>query len=46
MASEQFLLDHTYQRNYKEVLTDFPDKCVDLIFADLPYILQLQNELF
>lgn len=29
-----------------EVLSSFPDRCVDLIFADPPYNLQLQNELY
>src|SRR3989442_305671 len=27
------------------VLADLPDRCADLIFADPPYFLQLQNEL-
>lgn len=29
----------------REVLAGLPDRCVDLIFADPPYFLQLQNEL-
>ena len=29
-----------------EVLKTFPDECIDLVFADPPYNLQLKNELF
>ncbi len=29
-----------------KVLKKFPDECVDLVFADPPYNLQLQNDLF
>jgi len=32
--------------NCLEVLAEFPDNSVDLIFADPPYNLQLQNELY
>ena len=28
-----------------EVLKTFPDKCIDLIFADPPYNLQLEKDL-
>ncbi|CAH9016817.1 site-specific DNA-methyltransferase [Candidatus Nitrosacidococcus sp. I8] len=34
------------QGNCIEVLKTFPEKSIDLIFADPPYNLQLQNELF
>ena len=33
------------QGDCRHVLADLPDRCVDLIFADPPYFLQLQNEL-
>lgn len=38
-------LDHIYQGDCREVLFNLPDKSVDLIFADPPYNLQLQNAL-
>jgi DNA modification methylase len=34
------------QGDCREVLAALPDKCVDLVFADPPYYLQLQNELY
>jgi DNA modification methylase len=33
------------QGDCREVLADLPDRCADLIFADPPYFLQLQNQL-
>lgn len=33
------------QGDCRRVLADLPDACADLIFADPPYFLQLQNEL-
>ncbi len=38
-------LDHIYQGDSREILAMLPEKSVDLIFADPPYNLQLQNEL-
>lgn len=38
-------LDVIYQGDCREVLSRLPEKCVDLIFADPPYNLQLQNTL-
>jgi len=35
----------TVQGDCRRVLADLPDRCADLIFADPPYFLQLQNEL-
>jgi DNA modification methylase len=43
--------DYDLQHNWvvrgdcRSVLADLPDRCADLIFADPPYFLQLQNEL-
>jgi len=39
-------LDRILQGNCVDVLGTLPDKCVDLIFADPPYNLQLRNELW
>lgn len=39
-------LDHIYQGNCPDILAALPEKSVDLIFADPPYNLQLQNELY
>lgn len=39
-------LDHIYHGDCRELLPTFPAKSVDLIFADPPYNLQLQNELW
>lgn len=39
-------LNHIYQGNCVEVLNSLPEKSVDLIFADPPYNLQLQGELW
>jgi site-specific DNA-methyltransferase (adenine-specific) len=41
----QLHLDTILNGDCVEVLRSLPDKCVDLIFADPPYNLQLQNEL-
>lgn len=38
-------LDHIYQGDCIEILKALPEKCVDLVFADPPYNLQLQNAL-
>ena len=38
-------LDHIYQGDCVEILSQLPEKSVDLIFADPPYNLQLQNTL-
>jgi DNA modification methylase len=39
-------LDHIYQGDCREVLGSLPEHSVDLIFADPPYNLQLQQELY
>lgn len=39
-------LDRIFQGNCVDVLGSFPDQCIDLIFADPPYNLQLRNELW
>jgi hypothetical protein len=39
-------LDHIYQGDCREILASLPPKSVDLIFADPPYNLQLQQELW
>lgn len=38
-------MDHIYQGDNREILARLPEKSVDLIFADPPYNLQLQNAL-
>lgn len=43
--SLDFLLNHIYQGDCREILNQLPEKSVDLIFADPPYNLQLQNTL-
>ena len=40
------LLDHIYQGDSIELLNSLPERSVDLIFADPPYNLQLQQELW
>jgi len=40
-----FQLDHIYEGDCRDILSQFPEKSVDLIFADPPYNLQLRNEL-
>lgn len=39
-------LDHIYQGDCREILASLPAKSVDLIFADPPYNLQLQQQLW
>lgn len=39
-------LNQILQGNCIDVLNSLPEKSVDLIFADPPYNLQLQNDLF
>jgi modification methylase len=39
-------LDHIYHGDCREVLESLPEKSIDLIFADPPYNLQLQQELW
>ena len=39
-------IDSLVQGDCREVLAGFPPDCVDLIFADPPYNLQLQQELY
>jgi DNA modification methylase len=39
-------LDHIYQGDCRDILASLPPKSVDLIFADPPYNLQLQQELW
>lgn len=38
--------NYIYQGNCIEILKQFPDKSVDLIFADPPYNMQLKNDLY
>jgi modification methylase len=47
VPEQVFNLDRSWvvQGDCRSVLRDLPDRCVDLIFADPPYFLQLQNEL-
>src|SRR5690242_1745814 len=40
------LVDHIYHGDCREVLDALPERSVDLIFADPPYNLQLQNDLW
>ena len=42
----QLTLDQIIQGDCLEVLNNLPEKSVDLIFADPPYNLQLQQELW
>ncbi|HEY0602784.1 MAG TPA: DNA methyltransferase [Herpetosiphonaceae bacterium] len=39
-------LDHIYQGDCRDILASLPPKSVDLIFADPPYNLQLQQQLW
>lgn len=39
-------LDHIYHGDCREVLSTLPERSVDLVFADPPYNLQLQDELW
>lgn len=38
--------DHIYHGDCRDILATFPDRCVDLIFADPPYNLQLRGDLW
>ncbi len=44
-SESAFQIDHIYQGDCLEVLRGLPDASVDLVFADPPYNLQLQNTL-
>ena len=46
MVKNELALDQIIQGDCVEVLNSLPEKSVDLIFADPPYNLQLQNELW
>ena len=46
MDKQNLPLDQILQGDCAEVLNSFPEKSVDLIFADPPYNLQLQQELW
>ena len=46
MNSQPLPLDQVIEGNCLEILDGFPEKSVDLIFADPPYNLQLQQELW
>lgn len=40
------MLDHLYSGDCRAVLPTLPDECVDLVFADPPYNLQLRGDLW
>jgi len=44
-AASDLLLDRIHHGDCCEILNSLPEKCVDLVFADPPYNLQLQNTL-
>lgn len=44
-ARPELKLDHIFHGDCRNVLSDLPEKSVDLIFADPPYNLQLRGEL-
>jgi site-specific DNA-methyltransferase (adenine-specific) len=46
MTKAEIVLDQILQGDCIEVLNSLPEKSVDLIFADPPYNLQLQQELY
>ena len=46
MQAAELLLDHIYQGDSIELLDSLPERSVDLVFADPPYNLQLQQELW
>jgi site-specific DNA-methyltransferase (adenine-specific) len=46
MALPTLPLDQVIQGDCVKVLGSFPEKCVDLVFADPPYNLQLRGELW
>ena len=39
-------INNIYKGDSLEILKTFPSKCVDLIFADPPYNMQLKNDLY
>ncbi len=45
MPQSKLDLDKIWQGNCIEIMQNLPEKSIDLIFADPPYNLQLQNEL-
>jgi len=46
MKKQNLKINHIYQGECVEILNSLPEKSVDLIFADPPYNLQLQNTLW
>lgn len=46
MLDPNAILDSVLQGSCLDLLPKFPDACVDLVFADPPYNLQLQEELW
>ena len=46
MIKKELVVDQIIQGDCVEVLNSLPEKSVDLIFADPPYNLQLQQELY
>ncbi len=46
MSTKELPLDQIIQGDCVDVLNTFPEKSIDLIFADPPYNLQLQQELW
>jgi DNA modification methylase len=46
MSSQQLKLDTVYQGDCLDILPTFPAESVDMIFADPPYNLQLEKELW
>jgi len=46
MTSEGLVLDRIIQGDCRNVLPQLPARCVDLVFADPPYNLQLEKELW
>ena len=45
MGTQELKLDQIIQGDCIEVMNSLPEASVDVIFADPPYNLQLQNEL-
>ncbi|PJF25322.1 MAG: DNA methyltransferase [Phototrophicales bacterium] len=45
-STEQLILNTTLHGDCVEIMNAMPEKCIDLIFADPPYNLQLQQALF
>ena len=47
VPGQEYNLERSWvvQGDCRKVLADLPDRSVDLVFADPPYFLQLQNEL-